>query len=138
MAIKAKHRRNLTKLADYLDALPEGYERFDMWSYMLDGSNGHEVGRPGVLPSACGSVACAIGHGPSAGIRRRGDRNWEDYCSRVFGTGDAWSYLFSAQWAYFDNTPKGAAARIRTYLELGHAPAGWEQAWAAEETNDGR
>jgi len=30
MAIKAKHRANLTKLANYLETLPEGYEHFEV------------------------------------------------------------------------------------------------------------
>jgi hypothetical protein len=32
---------------------------------------------------------------------------------------DGWQYMFGSAWVYIDNTPKGAAARIRHYVANG-------------------
>jgi hypothetical protein len=68
-----------------------------------------------------------VGHGPAAGIRIYGDFDWADYGNRVFGhlPDDGFGYMFGSEWSNYDNTPKGAAARIRTYVALGHAPDDW-------------
>ena len=135
--MKAKHKANLLKLAAYLDTLPDDYERFNMNYYMAELSKRrgldreidiHERSKP-----KCGTVACAVGHGPSAGVRVCKDRSWSDYAERVFGVGvggiddEEWAfgYLFDSEWKGHDNTPKGAAARIRTYVALGKPPKGW-------------
>jgi hypothetical protein len=127
--MKKKHRDNLLKLADYLEKLPDDYEQFHMYSYMAERYRAgwttfdlNERSKP-----ACGTVACAVGHGPAAGIRIYGDWDWESYADRVFGelSGDDFTYMFGSSWADTDNTPKGAAARIRTFVELGKAPKGW-------------
>lgn len=129
-----KHKDNLLKLAAYLETLPDDYEQFDMRAYMMepDGDDRRcwqsvditEQSKP-----VCGTVACAVGHGPAAGIRIYRDTDWEDYADRVFGEFEedfwGWDYMFCSEWAEHDNTPKGAAARIRTYVALGHAPSGW-------------
>ena len=124
--MKAKHKANLLKLADYLDTLPDDYERFNMDEYMED-EYGVVVCITTQNKPTCGTVACAVGHGPAAGIRVYGDGNWSDYADRVFGIlpDHCFSYMFSSAWSRFDNTPKGAAARIRTYVALGRPPEGW-------------
>lgn len=124
--IKAKHKANLLKLADYLATLPDDYEKFDMQDYMLD-SEGDIIWITTQNKPSCGTVACAVGHGPAAGIRVYGDVDWSDYADRVFGymTTDAFNYMFGSNWSDYDNTPKGAAARIRTFVALGRTPEGW-------------
>ena len=128
--IKAKHKANLLKLADYLETLPDDYERFHMAEYMVARKGGYwETFGPDEQPKpVCGTVACAVGHGPSAGIRLYGDLDWTDYAERVFGpiTMDDFKYMFGSEWSCYDNTPKGAASRIRTFVNLGRAPEGWD------------
>ena len=129
--MKKKHKDNLLKLAAYLETLPDDYEQFDMSEYMSarDGDYGETLDISERSKPVCGTVACAVGHGPSAGIRLYGDANWGDYAERVFGymSGDSFEYMFGSRWSDIDNTPKGAAKRIRTFLELGcKAPANWE------------
>jgi hypothetical protein len=136
--MKKKHRDNLLKLAAYLETLPDDYEQFDMDYYMAeideDGDLAEELDPNERSKPSCGTVACAVGHGPSAGIRTYRDGDWYEYSYRVFGVGNAmryenqgqgYNYMFSAVWSHTDNTPKGAAARIRTYVTLGHAPDDW-------------
>ena len=129
--MKKKHRDNLLKLAAYLETLPDDYEQFDMSEYMMkqDGKYWEAVYVHELPKNDCGTVACAVGHGPAAGIRVYGDIDWESYSDRVFGEFEddyfGWDYMFSASWSCSDNTPKGAAARIRTYVTLGHTPDGW-------------
>jgi hypothetical protein len=136
--MKKKHKDNLLKLADYLDALPADYKEFDMRDYntvKADTLSGTRSLDPNKRRYGCGTAACALGHGPAAGIRVYGDWCWDDYCKRVFGIDrdfrrntDEFDYLFGSTWTQYDNTPHGAAARIRTYVELGgKTPDGWEE-----------
>jgi hypothetical protein len=73
--------------------------------------------------ASCGTVCCAIGHGPLAGVEvPEGITNWDEYCYKAFGTSvdeHAWRWLFSYSWFKIDNTAKGAAKRIGIYLENG-------------------
>lgn len=130
--MKTKHRNNLLKLADYLATLPDDYEQFDMAEYMMTRDEDYPHNEWAISINerskpACGTVACAVGHGPAAGVRVYGDTSWGDYAERVFGymTGDDFAYMFSSTWSETDNTPRGAAARIRTYVALGHTPDDW-------------
>jgi hypothetical protein len=125
---------NLEQLAEYLDGLMNGHG-FTMERYMM--AKGLAVLRP---PRAilCGAVACAVGHGPAAGIPPAEDANWNAYCERVFGLvvhHQPWKWCFGPAWAGYDNTPQGAAARIRYLLARGCAPhqfahPGWR--WLSE------
>lgn len=131
------NRDNLLKLADYLDSLPADYEHFHMEEFMLLGAEGTEETSVDFadLPlsedtlTKCGSAACMIGHGPSAGIgieflRENQNIGWQVYGRKVFGTShgtneDVFTWLFGHQWAGIDNTHRGGAARIRYFLEHG-------------------
>lgn len=112
--ISETQRANLAKLADYLAALPKNYEGFRMSTYSTETHKAiHE----------CGTAACAAGHGPAAGIEAEEDEDWQSYVSRVFfpflTDRAGWLWCFSPAWQSHDNTPHGAAARIRWYLEHG-------------------
>lgn len=134
--MKKKHKDNLLKLADYLAALPADYKEFDMRDYNAveaDTHSGFSTLGPYNRQYGCGTIACALGHGPAAGVRVYRDLGWEEYCERAFGVdgggyySDAFEYMFGANWQNFDNTPHGAAARIRTYVELGgKTPEDWD------------
>src|SRR3546814_6384471 len=58
-------------------ALPEDYAKFDMGWWTADSRS------PGA--TTCGTVACAGGHGPIAGIPSLPGEYWGDYIPRVFG-----------------------------------------------------
>ena len=89
-----EQRANLTKLADYLCNLPDDYQHFNM-SYFV---------------SECGTSACAVGHGPAAGIPLKKDDNWLTYSYENFCfSGAFWRYMFGSDWP---NCPKAAAHRI--------------------------
>lgn len=116
--MRKSHRQNLEKLATYLEALPVDYEAFEMAYF-----NSEESEKP--VAMACGAVACAVGHGINAGIpAKTSDYTWLDYAKRTFGVkldrhvafGSLWSWCFSSNWQYTDNTAQGAALRIRAYL----------------------
>lgn len=126
------HTENLTKLADYLAQLPADYDRFGMSVFYAD--QGPEIDSLAGLddPTAhpCGTVACAAGHGPAAGVPvPEGTLYWSDYTDEQLIDGeaepDAWAWCFSISWARCDNTPHGAAARIRYLLEHGAPPPGF-------------
>lgn len=109
-----EHRANLRKLANYLKTIPQ--DRFDM--------NFFAAKKGMVIPMEkydCGTVCCAAGHGPHAGIPfAEEDYCWEGYTQRVFGVNyfdDAYMWMFSAGWAAIDNSPQGAAKRIEMFLD---------------------
>lgn len=114
------HRANLEKLAAYLETLPSGYEHFSMFDYCNIHGWASTNPTEADTVTACGTVACAIGHGPSAGIPPRPGEDWDDYESRVFQLKNhEWMWCFSSNWVSVDNTPQGAAKRIRYMLEHG-------------------
>src|SRR3546814_806467 len=97
--------QNLRRLAAYLMALPEDYAKFDMGWWTADSRS------PGA--TTCGTVACAGGHGPIAGIPSLPGEYWGDYIPRVFGNDTRLTnYMFGSSWAEYDNTPQGAGKRI--------------------------
>ena len=103
------NRENLEKLAAYLEG-GNLKARFDMITYAENGE---------CYKDTCGSVGCAIGHGPYAEIPKNPSETWEEYCYRVFGISwlsKEWKFCFSASWQTVDNTPRGAAKRIRWLL----------------------
>lgn len=137
--ITQKQRNNLKQLADYLIKLPDDYNHFDMNFYFAvrpyDNIGFQEVKNPlssslkGYLHK-CGTVACAIGHGPDAGILpelKEYYSSWEIYEEEMFGAGNIvyeeslllHDWLFSHHWRNKDNTPHGAAKRIYYFLEHG-------------------
>ena len=141
------HRANLEKLATYLEKLPKSYEHFDMKLYhsedIYDGFD-----RP---LSECGAVACALGHGPIAGIpledehtlvydERESGRQllgvrWATYGRDSFtaGRSPVWHWLFDGQWDRNQPTHRDAAARIWYFLDNGKSPEGWsykDDRWA--------
>lgn len=119
-----EQRDNLETLATYLGALPRNYTGFAMKTYYGERSpdgigaeyNVTELGDSPV--PGCGSCACAIGHGPAAGmpIDHGKDWSWSGYSERVFGTSERWgvgAFMFG-----MDNPddPQAASRRIFTVL----------------------
>jgi hypothetical protein len=127
----AKQRANLEKLASYLAALPDDYSHFEM-SVFFDSEEDEFMAEPIPTPellNRCGTVACACGHGPVAGVAVADEDmhcldgiSWLRYAERAFGlsaTNPAHNWCFSGGWSCVDNTPAGAAARIRYLLAEG-------------------
>lgn len=107
------NRTNLRILADYLES-EELKAAFSMETYSEAGAEYKPV---------CGSVGCAIGHGPYAGIPKAAEEAWAEYTERVFDLDmNELRWCFSGLWAKYDNTPQGAAKRIRYLLEHGAPP----------------
>lgn len=146
-------RRNLERLARYLESLPEHYEHFKMDDF-VDVNAVEEFaegcGQPfhtlirqymrynGLVQETCGSSACAVGHGPSAGMvvpewlmqapqpsyRSVGTELsyiWVAYAAAMFIDNEdtvhdftgRFQFMFGGDWP--DNTWL-AAARIRYFL----------------------
>ncbi len=117
-------RANLAKLANYLDSVEP--PKFDMRWFNNGTFNKGCTGSPNV----CGTVSCAVGHGPAAGIEPCPDDTWASYAKREFVGYDGddneayidnpvFDFLFDSDWEDVDNTPAGAAARIRYFLKNG-------------------
>ena len=125
-------RANLEKLASFLErAVPP--PQFGMSMYVVANIGGYRMSLEPYeavteVYTQCGTVACALGHGPLAGIKPKSGDTWDTYSKRVFvdvwaddqyQVTQDWKWLFSGLWSVVDDTPKGAAARIRYYLEHG-------------------
>lgn len=121
------NRKNLKLLADHLWALPDNYQHFEMMDFLAITVDGRKetLGPDEIETLSCGAVACALGHAPFVGgIPKPYDcETWISYCARVLVSPHSyeWDYLFSEEWGYIDNTPKGAAQRI--YYLLANADA---------------
>jgi len=127
--LSSKRESNLRKLADYLLNLPDDYEHFDMEHFvcyenetLFFAHGGEETSNIlKLLKNHCNTVACAIGHGPAAGIHSTENETWNSYYERCF-TGDnnsIFEWCFGAAWEGVDNTPRGAALRIYYMLDYG-------------------
>jgi hypothetical protein len=135
-------RARLEKLAAYLEELPADYAHFDMTTYVAE-DKGDESLKKYALHNGgvqhCGTAACAVGHGPAAGIfmpksvaARFGKdpfyRVWNAYAQLFIGpdrlspksaNSDYFEWLFGEDWNTVDNSHYGAAARIRYLLDKG-------------------
>lgn len=127
------NRENLLVLAKFLVRLDQdGHESergFSMRGF-CDDEYGDEL-----EPKAweCGTVSCAAGWGPAAGlVVEPDDEDWSQYITRTFGIdgGSAvepiWQWLFGSGWARTDNSPKGAGQRILWLLVHG-VPEDWKE-----------
>jgi hypothetical protein len=133
--LTVENRANLEKLATYLEGLPADYSHFNMALYLAANSRDAAIEyalRNGGVPS-CGTVACAVGHGPAAGIfmpsrlasQLTGNFDsdiWCEYSIVFLGAsypgarypdGDLFDWVFGGDWDEIDNHHYGAAARIR-------------------------
>ncbi|UTS52090.1 hypothetical protein [Synechococcus phage BUCT-ZZ01] len=109
---------NLLKLAKFLSNLPDDYKCFDMSTYFFDSELRED--RPQIVDEHC--IACALGHGPTAGIGP--DKvtmgAWMRYADTYFSKSPVMRrWIFSPVWARIDNTPKGAAQRILYAIKNG-------------------
>lgn len=116
--LSPEHRDRLAALADLLETVPD--DRFDMSWFHSRLGNGSPEG-VAELRDECGTAGCALGWATTL-FPSLGGEGWWDYVNRVFGlpvSEEAWSWMFSDWWRDWDNTPRGAAARIRHLLEHG-------------------
>lgn len=111
-------RGNLRRLAAFLSRLPA--ETFDMEVFC-------DISRV-TAQKHCGTVGCAVGYGPNAGIACLTGESWVQYGDRVFVSfkSDDWDWMFNGQWSGIDNTPVGAAKRILFYTRRG-IPFDWSE-----------
>lgn len=79
----------------------------------------------------CKTAGCAVGWAPAAGLPIiETDTDWAQYSERVFGmktSSPAWQWCFAGPWAWVDNTPAGAAKRIRHLINEGIPGNFWQQ-----------
>lgn len=114
------NKENLELLAKLLERKVDP-AHFDMSCYFTNGFDMSFLPKS-IKPemySECGTVACAVGHGPLL-FPVQDNESWPAYTERVFGLQfetDPWRYCFGCHWAATDNTPQGAAARIRKLIE---------------------
>lgn len=69
-----EQRKNLLTLAAYLSTGKTAMQ-FDMGKFCI---NAHRALGPS--QHTCGTIACAVGHGPVAGIAPLEDISWAEYC----------------------------------------------------------
>lgn len=148
-----RQRRNLLTLAGYLERLSPRYKHFNMRTYAdaedLDSDTAQEMiadyalRNGGVNRIHCGAVACAVGHGPAAGILVPKsfvkkddwgdlDVDWNGYAENFIGKWQidddrraVWQFLFGSDWENVDGHHYGAAARIRYLLDGNPLPEDW-------------
>lgn len=121
-AVEYLQRARLRDLADHLDTIPQ--DNFCMEQFYAEVDLEGHVEPIGLHesvadPVSCGAVACAIGHGPGAGIPANEGEDWTDYATRAFGanrSSELFAFCFHDYWSQIDDTPTGAATRIRLFL----------------------
>jgi hypothetical protein len=121
--MRTNYRQNLIKLAKYLWNLNPKY--FDMSTYYnrpkMKSYLSRYISTVTLIDHRCGTVGCAVGHAPLAGVGHKENECWQDYAHRVFiGKGKyssiVFSYLFDAEWYEVDNSPRNTAKRIVHFI----------------------
>jgi hypothetical protein len=104
-----------------------------------DGEGGGRVEDDLKINEGCSTAACALGWATVVpglevvvgdfrwdALNEVWQLNWLDYCVRVFDLtgagqlhGSAWEWLFGPSWWEWDNTPVGAARRVRELVRRG-------------------
>jgi hypothetical protein len=111
---------NLVLLATYLRGLPDDYTRFDMFAFYNHKfyTQNNPEDALALAAESCGTVGCAVGHGPVAGVQSYPGESWTAYTERCFipDGSPLFEFFFSDDWQTKDNTPQGAAARIAYVL----------------------
>ena len=117
---KGINLENLIRMADYIETVPQ--EKFGMMAYRYGDNTRYE----------CDSIGCIIGHctildDADLPINISGSIAFQVWSQKFIGTDDeeVWLYLFSYHWMHSDNTPTGAAKRIRYYVANG-LPENWQ------------
>ena len=113
------NKENLKLMADYIETVPQ--DKFDVERFRTGQIKYHE----------CDSVGCVIGHCTVL------DKNplpmdcgriifyaWARDFAGLNPNSSEWKYLFSLHWTAVDNTPTGAAKRIRYFIKNG-LPKDW-------------
>lgn len=114
--------KNTQKLIEYLEGLPEDYKNFEMSYYCEDDMEDIAL-KEDKDNKGCGTSACVVGHGPSAGIKvddkfmttnMDGDIilvDWQSYSIEAFGFEDGdWNFCFSPEWS---NSVEEAVTRLK-------------------------
>jgi|GEM_PF-2667858 len=112
--------KNLEEMADFIETVPSKF--FNM----------HRFRKGGRVTPECDSVGCIIGHCTILDKRPlpqllNGEIDFYSWAEEFTGLprrSPAWFYLFSSNWADTDDTPTGAAKRIRFFLKNG-IPNDW-------------
>jgi len=143
------HIHNLETIAIFLESAEIPPPKFEMSSYMevqdwaklpegldivsLSQHGFHYKSTSWAIPEIykhCGTSACAVGHGPLAGIPALPGETWVQYSIRVFGCGQGegdnewinskdFDFMFGPSWSGLNNTAKGTARRIKYWLANG-------------------
>ena len=116
--IELINRKNFAILALYLWETDIPKEKFDMSHYCYSEDKESEVDLRQALEeykNDCGTSACALGHGPIAGIKPRITSSWSGYCRDNFVSDNSqvWEFCFGPKWP---DCPKFAAQRIAYML----------------------
>lgn len=122
------NKENLLKMADYIETIPQ--EMFNMLEYRFGTK----------ITPECNSVGCIIGHCTVLDNEplprcRNGVIGFDEWSERFTGLdswSDEWFFLFGNDWVNADNTPTGAAKRIRYFVENG-LPNNWEEIIEGED-----
>jgi len=109
------NRENLKLMADYIETIPQ--EKFDMERFRTGEKVKHK----------CNSVGCILGHCTVLNknplpLYKSGNIDFYAWSKEFTGLdpdSSEWAYLFASEWEDGDNTPTGAAKRIRYLLENG-------------------
>jgi len=114
------NEQNLLRHADHLENNVVK-RHFNMGTYMSHTNTSYSTNFSDASPfkSDCNSVACSVGHAATIFPPLVGE-SWEDFSERVFDIDPCsleWDFLFSEGWIDVDNTPFGAAQRIRYLIK---------------------
>ena len=113
------NKTNLLKLAKFLEGNPKHFNMREFANKGRQDLNIDEVD--------CKSVCCAIGFSPivlprltAKYVKENWHNDWYGLSYSLYGVSKTtWDWLFASYWSKVDNTPTGAAMRIRHVTNYG-------------------
>jgi len=117
------NKKLLLRMADHIETIPQ--EDFDMGRFRADDDR---------TSISCNSVGCALGHCLHLFSKEQIEYDLHEEidffrtAKHLDLTNSEWKWCFSGDWCYKDNTPKGAAKRIRM-LANGEVSRAWLIEW---------
>ena len=122
---------NFVKLARHLVIASQAEAwnplHFDIGHAAVDLMTGDELAPDQVARHGAPMMCGLLGFGPQAGIAALPGEDWRGYQERVLGAAfdsPLEDWLFSSLWRGTDNTPAGAAMRMKYVLDYG-VPGDW-------------
>jgi hypothetical protein len=117
------NKSNLEKIANLIEGIPPKY--FNMFNFIHQEYIGDKIITVG---NTIGHATILDVYNIQKNFKPKGVvdyLSWSEYFTGLSAESEEWEWCFSPKWVKYDNTPTGAAKRIKILIENG-LPENWK------------